>query len=68
MLFEVTQFSVNRNEVLGLNELQQQLHLLLAGMPGHVHGGDGVVDHLGAAVEQPVDGAVHHLLIARDRV
>ncbi len=68
VLFQMAQLAVDGDEVFGLHQVQQQLHLLLAGVPGDVHRGDGLVDHVGAAPEQAVDRAVDALLVAGDGV
>lgn len=51
MLFQVTQFAMNRDEMLRLYQLNEELHFLLAGVTGNVHRCDGVIDYIGAAMK-----------------
>ena len=51
---------------LGMDQRQQQLHLLLAGVAGDVNMGDGRVNHLDPSLDQLVDHPPDFLLIAGD--
>src|SRR6266542_3322361 len=61
-------FAVDRDEETRAQDVQEQLQLLLARMTRDVWPARAVVDAVGAAFEQVVDGAAHELLVARDRV
>ena len=65
---KLAQLAVNRDEVLGAGQVDEQLHLFLAGVTRNVHRGNGLIDHVGAALEEAVDRAVDVLLVARDGV
>ena len=56
------------HHVLGLDQVNEELHLFGAGMAAHVHLGAGVVDHARAALQQAVDGPVDAFFIARDGI
>ena len=64
--FEHAQLAMHRDEELGLGQVDQQFHLLLAGMPGDMHGCGFAVDHIGAPLVQAVDDVVDRFFIARD--
>ncbi len=68
MLLQMAQFTMNRYEVLRLYDLEEKLHLLLAGMTRDVDRSDRIINHFSAALKQTVDGAMYHLLVARYRM
>jgi len=47
VLFEHAQLAVDGNHILGLDQVDEQFDLFLAGVTGDVHRGDGFVEHLG---------------------
>ncbi len=68
VLEQVANFAVHGNHELGTRQMDEQLHLFLAGVTRDVHRGNRLVDHVRAALEQAVDGTVHTLLVAGDGV
>ena len=46
MLFQLAQFAVDRDEIFGLHQVNQQFHFFLAGMTGDMHRGNGFIDHI----------------------
>src|ERR1700682_1670574 len=66
MLEEVAKLTVHRHEVLRPRERDHLLEILLARVAGHVDEGDVFPEHLRAALEEGVDRATDHALIAGD--
>jgi hypothetical protein len=60
----VAQFAVNGDEIFRLDQAQQQLQLLLAGVAADVDVVFPAVDDPGPAAEEVVDGPTHQLLVA----
>src|SRR5262249_31362687 len=60
--------AVNRNEVAGFNQVNDELEFFLAGMPTHVHWRRRAifVNHMRLAAKHVVNHAVDRLLVARD--
>ena len=59
--------AVDREKVLGAEDVQEELQLFLARMPGHVRPSRRVVDDLGAELEEVINGARDELLVPGDR-
>ena len=68
MVLEVAQFAVDGDEEPGPHDVQQRLLLLLAGVAGDVHRGDGMVEDVRAPLEETVDHPVNALFVAGDSV
>ncbi len=66
VLDEHPELAVDRDEVTRLGQVEHQLQLFLAGVAGDVRAPDGVVEDVGADLEEVVDGPCDHLLVARD--
>ena len=66
MLMQMAHLAMDGNQVFRLGETEHTAHFFLAGVPGHVHSFDGVVNDIGAALNQPIYGAVNHFLVAGD--
>ncbi len=64
----MAQLAVDRDEVLRADEIQQQLLLLLAGVARDVYRCNFFVDHVCAPLDEAIDRAVDHLLVAGDGV
>src|SRR5580704_5590900 len=58
--------AMNRNEVARSRERYQLRQLVLARMPRHMHGGDRVVDDIGALPIQAIHESVDGALVARN--
>ena len=63
---ELAVFAVNRNEILRLHQVDDQLQLFLAGVSADVHRRRRavVVNHMRIAAEEVIDDAIDRLLIA----
>jgi hypothetical protein len=59
--------AVDRDDVLGLDDVVEQDEVVAAGVTGHVDVGEPLVDHLRAPPRQPVDRAEHGVLVAGDQ-
>ena len=68
MQLELAVFAVNRNEVLRLDQVDDQLQLFLAGVSADVYRRRGavVVNDVRVAAEKVVDDAIDRLLISGD--
>ena len=64
VLPQVPQLAMYRNQELRPDEIDHQLHLFLRGVARDVNLGHLVIQHVGPALEKPVDDAVDHLLVA----
>ena len=52
VLVQLAQLAVDRDEIFRADQVDEQLDLLLAGMPGNVDRSDGLIDDPGSALEQ----------------
>ena len=68
VLLEVAQLTMNRYKATRTEHVDQELLFLLASMTRYVHLRHRVVEDIRASLEEPVDHAVDHLLVARDHV
>ena len=66
VLHEHPELAVDGDDVLGLRQVEHELELFLAGVAGDVGTLDGVVEDVGAGLEEVVHGARHVLLVAGD--
>src|ERR1700689_2043277 len=68
MQLELPVFSVDRNEILGLHQIDNQFELFLAGMSADVNWRRRAVfvDHVRFPAKQVIDHAVNSFLIAWD--
>ena len=68
MLFKMTEFTMNGDEVFGFDELQHHLHLFLAGMSRDMYGCNRVVDNVRTALEKSINGSMDHFLVSGYRM
>ncbi len=65
MLGQLPVLAMDRQEVLGADQVQDQLQLFRAGVPGDVDGRvHRAVDHVGPAPREVIDHAIDRLLVA----
>ena len=62
----MAQFTMDGDEVLGLNKVDQQLHFFLTCMTRDMDRLNGFIDHIRTTPEEAVDGAEDAFLVTRN--
>ena len=68
MQMQMANFTMHWHQVFGLRQVQHQAHFFLAGMPGNMHRFNRVINDIGAALDEAVDGAINHFFVAWNRM